>query len=54
MLARYNCIGEMSQSTIKVLENSLSKLRGLHVEAVAKMEDCFTICQYKTKEPTNI
>ena len=26
----------------------------MKIEAVTKMDDCFTICQYKTEEPTYI
>ena len=33
----------MTQSTIKVLENTLTKTGGLKIEAVTKMDDYFTI-----------
>ena len=37
------------QSTIKVLENTHTKNRPLKIEAVTKMGNCFTICQYRIK-----
>ena len=44
----------MTQSTIKVVENIRIKYRRLKIEAVAQMDDCFTICQYKKEEHKNI
>ena len=41
------------QSRIKVSGNSHTKNRKLNIEAVTKMDDCFTIF-YKTEEPKNI
>ena len=39
---------------IKVLENTYTKNGTLKIEAVTKIDKCFTICQYKTEEPKNI
>ena len=42
------------QPMIKVLENTYTKNGTLKIEAVTKIDNCFTICQYKTEEPKNI
>ena len=49
-----NCIAKTIYSTIKALENTLTKNRRLKIESLTKMDDYFTICQYKTEEPRNI
>ena len=36
---------------IKVLETLGSKTWPSKIEAESKIDDCFTICQYKTEEP---
>ena len=41
------------QHNFKVLENTYTKHRRLKIETVTNMDHCFTICQYKTQEPTN-
>ena len=41
-------MGKTTKSTIKVLKNTLTKNWRLKIEAVTKMDDYFTICQYKT------
>ena len=38
---------------IKILENTHTKNRRLKIEAVTKMDDYFTNCQYKIKKPKN-
>ena len=47
-------MGEKTHPTIKVLESTQTKFWRLNIKAARKMDDCFTICQYKKKEPTNI
>ena len=47
-------MGKTKKSTMNVLENTLAKNQRLKTEAVTKMDDYFTICQYKTEEPKNI
>ena len=42
------------ESTLRNLENIHTKKRRLKIEDVTKMDDCFTLYQYKTEEPTNI
>ena len=42
------------QPMIKVLENTYIKNGILKIETVTKIDNCFTICQYKTEEPKNI
>ena len=37
--------------SIKVLENTYAKSPTLKIEVVTKMDNCFTICQYKTEKP---
>ena len=49
-----NCIAKTIYSTIKALENTLTKNRRLKIESLTKLDDYFTICQYKTEEPRNI
>ena len=44
---------ETTQFTIKILENTHTKNLRLKIEAVTKMDDYFTICQYKIKKPKN-
>ena len=41
------------QPNFKVLENTYTKHPRLKIETVTNMDDCFTICQHKTQEPTN-
>ena len=41
------------QHNFKVLENIYTKHRRLKIETVTNMDDCVTICPYKTQEPTN-
>ena len=41
------------QHNFKVLENTYTKHPRLKIETVTNMDDCFTICQHKTQEPTN-
>ena len=45
---------ETTSSSIKVLENTYAKNRKLKIEVVTKMDNCFTICQYKTEKPKMI
>ena len=37
----------------QILGNTLTKNRRLKIEAVTKMDDCFTICYHKTEEAKN-
>ena len=47
-------MGEKIQSTIKFLEKFHPKNRILKIEAATKIDNCFSICQYKIEEPKNI
>ena len=42
---------ETTLSSIKVLENTYAKNQKLKIEVVTKMDNYFTICQYKTEKP---
>ena len=43
-------LGKTIHSTTKDLRNTNAKTQRFDIEAVSKMDDCFTICQYKTEE----
>ena len=43
----------MTESTIKILENTHTKNRKLKIKDVTKMDDCFTIRQYKLEKSKN-
>ena len=47
-------MGKTTQSMIRALENTLTKNRRLKIGSLTKMDDYFTICQYKIDEPRNI
>ena len=42
------------QSILNLFNYTLTKNRRLKIESLTKMDDCFTMCQYKTEQPINI
>ena len=43
-------MGGKTQSKIKVSKSTHTKNRRFNIEAVTKVDDCFSICQYKIEE----
>ena len=56
MLARHsvNIMTLLTQSTTKALGNTHTQNRRMKIEAVSKMDDSFTICDYKREQPKDI